>query len=975
MKFFNQKRGMIGWSALISVILGLVVIGAVVIGVIGPGVGFAKKKFFDEESSESMFPWKEQEEFEPYVPEEHYNEEERIVSNSMKAMECSLNSVAVGMFDYENRDVCPSGYTVPSDEQNKVVALFSKLVTRRDRKSIEYGKSSVSCSGISSEFLSFKDKSEEEPTERENVIEILGYAVKDCLVKSKKTVLNDHYVLCARFDASELKGPNKWEPLKPKFNPPITKDTLKKYFDNRINKENDIELKQEWKEAKRYLGEVELDEIPFYRQGCVYYDKTPIFQNKIHIKECSKNNPVDEFSCFVESFELPQDVSDSIFNKVFLQALGDPKYLVYYEEFPKEAEAYWHKEWSDMINLFTISYITLAGPLNVAGGKGKLAKEAAEKASKKLAGEAGEEAAEKLAKEAAETAIKSGSKHLFERVKFASTKNIMKSLALEEETILIYGVGRETSKEIGTAVAKKFGVRSGSVVFERFKNLEKDLIGEIYIILNNNNIRRPQHLIDAKKPLEEYRRELAEKIVKGGGIDSLKEGVFIKSSIKGVKEIFENELTKEAKETLLKKQTYRQFFNGLLKKGTTEVDDVLFKEAGETAFLKLNALQKVDERLVEKSLLKGAQNVGNILLKGTIGYEKKGTVLATALDLGKKQIPLAFPSLKWAAVTGPGYIPLTMAKSVTVGVPRWVKNHPLPTAVLLSVLIDSMDSKNEKLTPVGVNDIALTQPKLLADKITYNLNEEATKYFIRNQERPSNVMYLVSPCKTDFRVVKRKCDCTNDKEASIFDFGGGLMNVEKGTITLKDYEERVEEYERRWQRLPEDEKERFDNLDSYVDYKVGDGKNGDVGLFNYIIVNQGKSFQSFSKQIKLNKEYINEYQNIIDESNAVKKCDSSGRFKDPHQIHYSIDCIELEIDKKEGYCYDDFPVAGYIRTTISATFVATDIYLSTLTGFLGTVPVRWASGSAFAAVDVMIGMLEKWPGSDVPGEKFVRRII
>ena len=61
MKFSRQKKAGIEFSALITAILGLFVIGAVVVGVIGPGVGFAKEKFFDEESDKWMFPWREQE--------------------------------------------------------------------------------------------------------------------------------------------------------------------------------------------------------------------------------------------------------------------------------------------------------------------------------------------------------------------------------------------------------------------------------------------------------------------------------------------------------------------------------------------------------------------------------------------------------------------------------------------------------------------------------------------------------------------------------------------------------------------------------------------------------------------------------------------------------------------------------------------------------------------------------------------------
>ncbi len=922
MKFFKQKKATIGWSALISVILGLVVIGAVVIGVVGPGVGFAKKKFFHENQSKWIFPWMEQE-FEPYVPEDYLNIEEIKVGDSMKAMQCALNSVAVGIFDYKDRDVCPSGYEVVSD-------------------GIIYGQTQVGCNNIYSEFLSFKNKTMSES------VEILGNAIKDCLVKSKKSTLDNQFLMCAYFDIDELV-----------FKELITKKVLKNYLMLEYNKDKSD---KDWKQASDYLKDVKLKEIKPENGGCIYYDQDLNFINPddIHIKDCNKNKPVDSFSCSVKSFELPQDISDSDFNKLFLQAFGDPKYLVYYEKFPVEATTYWHKEWSDMFNLYTIGFVTASGVLNVVGA-GKAAKVA--KLGKEVLEEGVETGIKKTTKNVVEGSVQKVTKKvvLLERAKKTSLKNIIRTLAVEEEATMVYGIGKKTSQEIGDALATRLGPRSGKEAFEK---VEDEITDDIFKILTKNNIQRPQSVI---VDIDQYRRGLAETIVRGGPITYInREGVFVTGSIKGAKEIFEKELTKEATQQILKKQTYRQFFRGLFKEGTENLDEALLTEAAETSLKRLIAVQAVDEALVEKSFLKGAREVGNIFLKGTVGYEKKDTVLATVHNLGKKQIPISFPSWKWG-LTGPvGYVGATIGKTTFVGIPKWVANHQLPIVLLLSIYIDSIDSQNEKYIPVGVNDIALTQPSLFAPKVTYELNEEATQYFIRNEKKPNNVMYLVSPCKADFRIVKRKCDCDNNPEAAVFDFGGGLMNAEQGSITLKDYEERVEEYKKQWKSLQEDEQKRYDNINKYIDYKLPQ----DESVFRTFVVkhdslDKAGSESSISKRIKEQQYQLNNLQPIIDIDNAVKMCNDKSIIKEifkGKEIKYSIDCMELEPERlNDSYCYDHFPRTEIIRGAVTVGALVADAVIIGASLGTATIPVLVLSGFGFAAVDVILEAYEKWP--------------
>ncbi len=921
MKFSEQKKAWIGWSALISVILGLFVIGAVVTGIIGPGVGFAKKKFFDEEETKWVFPWTKQE-FEPYVPEEYFDAEEVIVSDSMKAMQCALNSVAVGIFDYENDKVCPSGYVKLQEEESP--NLFKRLFYTEGFKGIRYGQTQVGCSGISSEFLSFKNKTPEES------IELFGDAIEDCWTKSQKVNLENDFLRCATYDYNELN-----QDLLEIESTSITKN-IKEYLREKGTEDSK-------KAAKQFLMNF-LNLKKKYREGCVYLIRNKqemSLNNEIAIGDCwprSYSYPVDSFSCSVTSFELPQKVS----NSTFLHALGDPKYLVYYEKFPEEATAYWHKEASDIWNLYTIGYVTVSGVLNV-GRASKVAK-----IEKKALAKGAIKQIEKVVGEAiATTTEKEISKQLLKRAEKASLKNIIRTLAVEQEAKTIYGVGKVTSHEIGEILTKTLGQKSGK---EAFEIVEKDLSRDILKIVEKNVKQIDPNFIG---DLPAYRKRVVNLIIKG---ETAPAGKVIR---RGAKRIFIETLTPDAIQKILKKQTYRQFFQQFgFKEGTKTLDEALLTKAAEKSLQRLKALKSIDNNLVEKSFRKGLREVEEIFLGGTIGWKQGDSVLA----LAKKQVPSILPSNKWL-LTRPGYVGAAIGHTTFIGIPKWVKDHQLPLILLLSVYIDSIDSGNEKYIPVGVNSIALTQPTLLSPKVTYELNEEATQYFIRNKEKPDNVMYLVSPCKANFRVVKRKCDCDSNPKASIFDFGSGLMNAEYGTITLKDYEERLMEYEKEWEALSE-KKDR----EKYVEERFIE----DNRMFStYVETGTAISKLKPSKQISIQREKLDSLQNVIDSENSVKICNEIGFLQAigvTKQAKYNIDCIEIEPEPlNDSYCYDRedvFKNTKYIRIGVTVVSFAIDAVIIGFTGGWALPAVLLISnGAALGAIEVQLESMEKWPGS------------
>ena len=314
------------------------------------------------------------------------------------------------------------------------------------------------------------------------------------------------------------------------------------------------------------------------------------------------------------------------------------------------------------------------------------------------------------------------------------------------------------------------------------------------------------------------------------------------------------------------------------------------------------------------------------------------------------------------------------------GIPKWVINHPLPTALLISVLIDMIDSTNEKFVPVGINSIAATPPNLLGSKMISNLVDESTRYFIRNKIKPASPMYLVSPCKANIKVFKRKCDCANNPQANVFDFGGGLMNVEPGTITLKEYDKIAEINKQRWNEFETIRKE-FPKEEDYLETEyLGVEKN-----FKDFVISSGLEPAGLPKDAL---SFLTEY---VDYDNAVKQCydrtivgsifnigkklgygfteisgisnidDKKWEKAFKADINYNIDCIELETDRVDGYCYDYFPRTEWIRYSVVGLSLVADAAIIGLTGGIATPLALVGSGMAFAAVDVVLENFEKWP--------------
>ncbi|MBW3001718.1 hypothetical protein KY338_00990 [Candidatus Woesearchaeota archaeon] len=151
-----NKKG-IGTAAIISIILGLIVIASMG-GVLWKNKAFIAEKIFGEE----ILPAAPKEgEFVPYEIE--YTEEEIQIMDSMNALTCAINSIAVGKFDPSDTKLCPkqeekkdaaSSTTYSGGITGAITGFFAKVTGMASAQKVaKYGDVEVSCNGKRTELI------------------------------------------------------------------------------------------------------------------------------------------------------------------------------------------------------------------------------------------------------------------------------------------------------------------------------------------------------------------------------------------------------------------------------------------------------------------------------------------------------------------------------------------------------------------------------------------------------------------------------------------------------------------------------------------------------------------------------------------------------------------------------------------------------------------------------------------------------
>jgi hypothetical protein len=133
-----------------------------------------------------------------------------------------------------------------------------------------------------------------------------------------------------------------------------------------------------------------------------------------------------------------------------------------------------------------------------------------------------------------------------------------------------------------------------------------------------------------------------------------------------------------------------------------------------------------------------------------------------------------------------------------------------------------------------------------------------------------------------------------------------------------------------------------------------------------------------------------------DASHAVKRCDQSGFIKDVigttstlyhsylaggnlfgqtmdpaaeqklrddllRDEYFKPDCIEIEPERTDGYCYDFYPASAWIRNTVTVASLVVDAIIIGFTSGLATPLALLGTGLTAATVDVLLEANEKWP--------------
>jgi len=342
------------------------------------------------------------------------------------------------------------------------------------------------------------------------------------------------------------------------------------------------------------------------------------------------------------------------------------------------------------------------------------------------------------------------------------------------------------------------------------------------------------------------------------------------------------------------------------------------------------------------------------LLKGTVGtsakLETKKDVLLFPVRWAADQVPISLAKPGPAAVPtlGASWLATTTGKSITK-LPQWVVHHKYPLMVLVAVNAARADALNEKMKPVGTNAIALNQPTLLGPTKAFPLHDAVRQYFIRNQDRTEDRLYLVSPCKTKLRIKKANCDCASDPNAHRFSFGTRYMqDVKPGTISLKQ-EEIVS--------LNDAERSKVDELYERLTTKESSGATvpADFAPLSQYFDSESAIKQCVDK--KFLKNAISTGTSYI--ADLFTGSDSGyWSWKD-----YEIPCVELEVERvdyegNENYCYDKFVVTGYIRNGILGGAFILDLIITVGSGTTLAPVGLFLTAASIAVTDTVLANWE-----------------
>jgi len=814
-----KKRG-IAWKTFIEFVVGAIVL-SLIIGMVFPTIFPYPMKIWNETK---ILIGADVKDFEVY--KEELKEDEVNAINSVNSLVCAINTVALGELDPYKTDggdnqVCPleRRKIVKEEDKNKitskVVSVTGNVIAKitgkaTEQKSevctgkIKYGDTCIECKGSGSEKIVLgKDHTKKGYAKGYYAKIQIADAVYNCFKKFKKNkdlfIKGEEYYNCYILDARDIE------------NIEITGEDVGKLLNEHPwykDYGKDITGGSAWD-----LGLWNSDQLSFKtikkrnNPYCVYLNKD-LKSHDIVVGDC-RGDVVDSMYCNIENFDLPQDTGSlgAFIPKSIIGAYGRPRWIMYYESFPQEKSAYWKKSfWGKILSLNTAINIVSGAVLNWG-----FAKVGALKAGKKIA----EKAAVAGAKEAQEKAIKEimeeGGEILVKRFSKNGISNTMRSLFIEEALQKIPGLTDDAAREITERILSVAKKKGGKKTFEDY--LKKKLVSELDEVIEKGikegTIEVPEQFMEKGVMVTPHFKDAAR--FKAATVSEIMNRMPMETGdevVQGVEGIFGKRMTQSAIKNIVAKESYEAFF----RKFITKTGSVNMKTITDTAENTLKYLANVEKvggtssvnKLVQKSaaqlddLIKGApgetvrkmtamieKNSGKIpkeLLKGTLGISWEETAEAMAkgkfkgaVHILKELQPLRLARSKWFKLLPGGRVTATIGKTTM----NFVLDHRYPILVLL-VLANELDrEENRPSIPIGSNTLGITVPYLFGtDAKTYDLHEAASKYFITNKDKQEERLYLVSPCISDFQIVRKKCTCVSNPLRWRWNFGGGLMDIE-----------------------------------------------------------------------------------------------------------------------------------------------------------------------------------------------------
>jgi ribosomal protein S13 len=967
-----------GTTTIIAAVIGAIILILIIGGPLQAAYRITRDQIFPKVVPPKAY---NESQFVPYVPPALSLDEQKVLF-STNALACAINSMALGEFKYDDPTVCPkeglvkpSATLVAQTPTGKFITSLKKItgfaVTASNQAT--YGNdTTVQCDGFPVEKITLPDTSE-------NSLALVGQAILSCKAKTMDKGVTKN-TRCARMMLAGQNTATGTITVSASFAAALKLDdenTMINYFTNHKNdifkgQESAIDHLLSWGGVLglEFQNKIE-PQFPtsmFSRSDTICIDY--ISSDYISMNNCEVN-AAESFSCQVTGFELPQEVTGGLATP-FIQAFGDPRWLVYYESFPPQAAQYWHKEWSDMFNLYTIGAVTFSGVLNAAF-VGKVAK--VEKVAKTAVKDI-EQKGSKLAVTLLKEGIEEGTEYGLKRLGKYGYYNAIRSFIFEDMLQKIYGIGPKISKKITDATLDIVKTKSGTGAFTKYSvELEKK-IGDILeadlklvdpdwaakqaiggFINPVTGLGYGEKELNAKL-LSDYKKYVLKEIMEGG--EGNVATTFGSTTIRGLKGALEANVERELTKDVLRRQSFNTLLSEMVKKDGTFNYEFLANNL-DLGFKKLENIAKIGGALNDKLLASGKEYIDDFLVKGTLGKssaeiseafsEKSVMGLAkSTFNFVESMSPIKLARAKWLK-TGPGYILASLGKT-TVKLPAWILDHPLPTMLLLSVLVEGIDSTNEKFIPVGTNAIAINQPDLLGETIPIELNKASAPYMIYSSIKPVEALYFVSPCKASMKVYKKVCTCQYNPGLDTFDFGDNqIYNVKKGTIVPKDNaDDVIAEWEMNSLSDTSPISFRPSITSQVLDYshavKVCDQTTHWAEIAQQQAIARANAPPPAADEITL-PDYTGMEQTA---TTAIRM----GDVKKPY-------CIEVEPTIESGYCYDYFPKLKLLRTAVTGVFIVADVAITAATGGAAAPLILFGTGVASAAVDLILEGFEKWP--------------